>query len=310
MASSTSSQGSSNSEPVDRAELGPAVVADGHLDLLAPEGPDADRSPSPRNSVVVTEKTRSPPSSWAAEVRRMSGQVGHGLSPARSAGGSGMISSWWTLRAPWRWTVPRQSAPVSPPPMMTTCLPSAEIGRLGQQRPPAPGWTASGSPWPGGCPRARGPGPGRSRGRVAPPASTTASNSSTRSRRRRPRWHPGPAAAGTSGAHAPTDTPHRNSTPSATHLVEPAVEHRLLHLELGDPVAEQAAGLLGPLEHHHLVAGPGQLLGGGQPGRAGADHRHPLAGRTAPARPGPPSPRPRPARRSRTRSARWSPGRR
>ena len=25
-------------------------------------------------------------------------------------------------RAPWRWAVPRQSAPVSPPPMMTTCL--------------------------------------------------------------------------------------------------------------------------------------------------------------------------------------------
>ncbi len=58
----------------------------------------------------------------------MSGQVGHGLSPGRSAGGSGMISSWWTLSARCRWTVPRQSAPVSPPPMMTTCLPSAVIG--------------------------------------------------------------------------------------------------------------------------------------------------------------------------------------
>ncbi len=77
---------------------------------------------------MVTEKMRSPPSSRAAEVRRMSGQVGQGLSLGRAGGGSGMISSWWTLSARWRWTVPRQSAPVSPPPMITTCLPSAEIG--------------------------------------------------------------------------------------------------------------------------------------------------------------------------------------
>ena len=32
---------------------------------------------------------RSPPSSWAEEVRRISGQVGHGLSSARWSGGSG-----------------------------------------------------------------------------------------------------------------------------------------------------------------------------------------------------------------------------
>ena len=44
----------------------------------------------------------------------MSGQVGHGLLVGRASGGSGMISSWWTEAAPWRWTVPRQSAPVSP----------------------------------------------------------------------------------------------------------------------------------------------------------------------------------------------------
>ena len=86
---------------------------------------------------MVTEKIRSPPSSSAEEVRRISGQVGHGLSPVRSVGGSGMISSWCTLRARWRWTVPRQSAPVSPPPMITTCLPSAEIGDASRQ----PSWT-------------------------------------------------------------------------------------------------------------------------------------------------------------------------
>ena len=35
------------------------------------------------------------------------------------------------------------------------------------------------------------------------------------------------------------------------HLVEAAVEVALLHLELGDAVAEEAADAVGPLEHHH-----------------------------------------------------------
>ena len=61
------------------------------------------------------------------------------------------------------------------------------------------------------------------------------------------------------------------------HLVEPAVEHRLLHLELGDAVAQQPAGLVGPLEDGHGVAGPGQLLGDREPGRAGADDGDRLA---------------------------------
>ena len=90
-----------------------------------------------------------------SEVRRISGQVGQGLSAAGSAGGSGMISSWCTDAAPWRCAVPRQSAPVSPPPMMTTCLPLASIGDRAERALAAPGWTASGTPWPGGSRRAR-----------------------------------------------------------------------------------------------------------------------------------------------------------
>ena len=39
-----------------------------------------------------------------------------------------MISSCRMDAAPCRIAVPRQSAPVSPPPMITTCLPAAEIG--------------------------------------------------------------------------------------------------------------------------------------------------------------------------------------
>ena len=57
------------------------------------------------------------------------GYVGHGLvSGPRASGGVGMISSWVTEAAPCRCAVPRQSAPVSPPPMITTCLPWALIG--------------------------------------------------------------------------------------------------------------------------------------------------------------------------------------
>ena len=78
----------------------------------------------------------------------------------------------------------------------------------------------------------------------------------------------------------------------APHLVEPAVEDRLLHLELRDAVAQQAADLVGPLVDRDGVAGAGELLGGGEAGRAGADHRHGAAreplGRPRPHVPGRP----------------------
>ena len=58
------------------------------------------------------------------------------------------------------------------------------------------------------------------------------------------------------------------------HLGQAPVQHRLLHFELGDAVAEQAAGLFRPLEDRHGVAGPGQLLGCGEAGRSRAHHGH------------------------------------
>ena len=93
---------------------------------------------------MFTEKTRSHPSSWADDTRKMNGHVGHGLASGRTSGGRARISNWWTERAPWRHAVPRQSAPVSPPPMITTCLPcgrdrhrvDGEVALLG---PVAPG---------------------------------------------------------------------------------------------------------------------------------------------------------------------------
>ncbi len=61
------------------------------------------------------------------------------------------------------------------------------------------------------------------------------------------------------------------------HLGQAAVQDRLLHLELGDAVAQEAAGLLRPLEDGHQVPGPHQLLGGGQAGGSGPHHGDGLA---------------------------------
>ena len=62
------------------------------------------------------------------------------------------------------------------------------------------------------------------------------------------------------------------------HLLQPAVQVALFHLELGNAVAQQPADAVVALEDRHTVSGPGQLLRGGQTGRAGAHHRDRLAG--------------------------------
>ncbi len=61
-------------------------------------------------------------------------------------------------------------------------------------------------------------------------------------------------------------------------LGQPAIEHRLLHLEFRDAVAQEPAGSLRSLEHGDGVAGPCQLLGDRQAGRARADDGDRLAG--------------------------------
>ena len=53
----------------------------------------------------------------------------------------------------------------------------------------------------------------------------------------------------------------------------------LLHLELGDAVAQQAADAVGALEDDHVVPGTGQLLRRSEARRPGADDRDALAGR-------------------------------
>ena len=91
------------------------------------------------------------------------------------------------------------------------------------------------------------PGTGRSRHAVAPPASTTASN-----------------CCDLADRHVLADVRVRRGTrvPSALHLRDAAVEVALLHLELGDAVAQQPADAVGALEHGHVVTGARELLRG------------------------------------------------
>ena len=77
---------------------------------------------------------------------------------------------------------------------------------------------------------------------------------------------------------SPTSTPLRKRVPSASICASRRSRTRLLHLELGDAVAQQAAGPVGALVDGDGVAGAGQLLGGGQAGRPGADDGDGLAG--------------------------------
>jgi hypothetical protein len=84
--------------------------------------------PSPERCVVETANDRSPPSCNAYDVRIFMGQSGHGVSASsRRAGGSPSSSTCVTLAACSRCALATQSAPVSPPPITTTCLPIAEI---------------------------------------------------------------------------------------------------------------------------------------------------------------------------------------
>ena len=56
----------------------------------------------------------------------------------------------------------------------------------------------------------------------------------------------------------------REGDPRRFHQREAAVENALLHLELGDAVAEEPADTVGLLEHRHRVPGAVELLGGGE----------------------------------------------
>src|SRR6266508_389855 len=100
-------------------------------------------------------------------------------------------------------------------------------------------------------------------------------------------WGAGPAAE-QEGVELPPELFHGDGDPHVAvdfeldaldlHLIEAPVEDALLHLELGDPVAQEPADPVLPLEDGHPVAGAVELLGRGEPRRPRADHRHLLAG--------------------------------
>ena len=62
------------------------------------------------------------------------------------------------------------------------------------------------------------------------------------------------------------------------HLLDPAIDVCLFHLEVGNAVAQQPADPVIFLEQHHLVAGARQLLRARHASRAAADDCDALAG--------------------------------
>ena len=62
------------------------------------------------------------------------------------------------------------------------------------------------------------------------------------------------------------------------HLIDAAVDQMLLHLEVGNAIAQQAAGLAVLLKDMHLVPDARELLRAGKAGGAGADDGDALAG--------------------------------
>ena len=106
-----------------RDRLEAAVDACVDLDA-ARSARDAARRSSPTNSSVLTREDPLAALLVGAggAVDQRPGRPRVGVRRARPAG-RGRISSWVTDAAPCRCAVPRQSAPVSPPPMITTCLP-------------------------------------------------------------------------------------------------------------------------------------------------------------------------------------------
>src|ERR671937_667108 len=71
---------------------------------------------------------------------------------------------------------------------------------------------------------------------------------------------------------------HLEANALGQELVEAAVDQPLLEFELGDAVAEEAAGEIVALEHGDPVSRAGQLLGGCEAGRAASDDRDRAAG--------------------------------
>ena len=174
-----------------------------------------------------------------------------------------MISSWVTDFAPWRNEVPMQSEPVSPPPMTMTCLSLARDvlvvgdggGHLARDaavllRQEIHGVVDAGEVAP------------RRLGKEIERVLGAAGESAPRRASPRATWPTGPT---------PTWTLQWKVTPSASICLTRRSMMRLLHLEVGNAVTQQAAGLGVLLVDVHLMAGARELLRRGEAGGARAD---------------------------------------
>ncbi len=106
------------------------------------------------------------------------------------------------------------------------------------------------------------PGMGRSRGMREPIVRTTASKSCSSCSPRR---------------SSPTDDAHAERHALGAHLRDAGIEDALLHLEVGDAVAQQAAEAIVALEDHDVVPGARELLSGRETRGPRADDRDALA---------------------------------
>ena len=235
----------------------------------------------PSARLVITAKSRTAPSSWLDELRIFSGQSGQVSALFSRTGGCGMTSSWVTDAAPWRFEVPTQSEPVSPPPITTTCLSLALSVPLGAAR----------------------------------DSSSPALRLFCCVRKSMAKWMPGELAArhrqvarelraarqgdGVIAFEQRLDRDDGADFDAGAeldalgfHLAHAPVDVALLHLEVGNAVAQQAADAVGLLEQRHRMAGTRELLGAGHAGGARADDGDALAGLLRPAPAARPSPRP------------------
>ena len=237
IASSTRSAGISNSEPGTSTGL-PLVQSSFARAFSALTLP-----PSPTNALVAIDQSRFAPSSCEEEVRSRVGQYGHTGLRSRS-GGIGSSSNWVTDFAPWRFEVPTQSEPVSPPPMTTTCLPlahrSAHVLVAGDapvlQRQEIHREVHAVELAPGHRQVARRFGAAGEHHRVVVGEQLL--------RIDRPRL----AVAGADRRRA-DHVVHLELDALGLHLLDAPVDQPLLHLEVGDAVAQQAADAVVLLEH-------------------------------------------------------------
>ena len=201
-ASSASCAGSTRSVPA-RASRPPSAHEAKRTAASCPSGPGSNPTVTASNTRPSSADGSGPPatapdSSCEVVTRYTFGWTGQGCPGARRRGGRGLMSNWVTAAAPWRSAVPRQSAAVSPPPTITTRLPSADSGEFA--RSPSSTRFAQVRYSIAGCtPGSRRPGTAGSRWAVAPTATTTASYS---------------ARSHSPVTSRPAHTPVRNSVPS------------------------------------------------------------------------------------------------